>query len=138
MATDPPNDDPRVIAAYLDDADLDLDAARRLVANPPNRFAAFHLQQAAEKLVKAVRLARSLRITADHSIARLLEELPQDDVWRAKLAVLEPLSGYATAYRYPSPMGRRKSGPSSDEALVWIKTIAGLSAEARVLLAARA
>jgi hypothetical protein len=32
MATDPPKQDPRVIAAYLDDVDLDLDAARRLTA----------------------------------------------------------------------------------------------------------
>jgi hypothetical protein len=45
-----------VIIAYLDDVDLEIDAARRLVADPPNRFAAFHLQQASEKLVKAVRL----------------------------------------------------------------------------------
>jgi len=138
MAADPPSADPRVIAAYLDDVDLELDAVKRLVADPPNRFAAFHLQQAAEKLVKAVRLGRSLRITADHSIARLLEELPQDDVWRTRLAVLEPLSGYATTYRYPSSVGRRKIGPDSDEVLVWIRTIAGLSAEARAAFVARA
>jgi HEPN domain-containing protein len=137
MATDPPNTDPRVIAAYLDDVELELDAVKRLVADPPNRFAAFHLQQAAEKLVKAVRLGRSLRITADHSIARLLEELPQDDVWRTRLAALEPLSGYATTYRYPSSVGRRKAGPDSDEVFVWIKTIAGLSAEARAMFVTR-
>jgi len=68
MAADPPKQDPRVIAAYLDDVDLDLDAAKRLIADPPNRLAAFHLQQAAEKLVKAVRLGRSLRVTAEHNI----------------------------------------------------------------------
>jgi len=48
MAAEPPAPDPRVIAAYLDDVELELDAARRLVADPPNRFAAFHLQQASE------------------------------------------------------------------------------------------
>jgi HEPN domain-containing protein len=53
MAAEPPASDQRVIAAYLDDVDLELDAARRLVVDPPNRFAAFHLQQASEKLVKA-------------------------------------------------------------------------------------
>jgi hypothetical protein len=58
MAGEPPAPDPRVIAAFLDDVDLELDAARRLVADPPNRLAAFHLQQAAAKLVKAVRLRR--------------------------------------------------------------------------------
>jgi HEPN domain-containing protein len=133
MAIDPPREDPRVIAAYLDDVDLDLDAARRLVADPPNRLAAFHLQQAAEKLVKAVRLSHGLRVTAEHNIEVLVDELPHDEAWHARLTVLEPLSAFATAYRYPSPMGKRKGGPSSDEVLVWIKTIAGLSEQARAL-----
>ena len=134
MAADPPRSDPRVIVAYLDDVELELDAARRLL-DPPNRLAAFHLQQAAEKLVKAVRLGVGLRVTVDHDIALLLADLPPDDPWRAKLGVLEPLSGYATTYRYPSPMGKRKGGPSHDEALVWIKTISGLSAEVRARFA---
>lgn len=131
MAADAPKPDPRVVAAYLDDVDLELDAARRLIADPPNRFAAFHLEQAAEKLVKAVRLGRGLRVTADHHIEALVDELPADDPWRAKLRVLEPLSAYATTYRYPSPTGKRKGGPSNDDVLVWIKTIAGLNGEAR-------
>jgi len=134
MAAEPPAPDPRVIAAYLDDVDLELDAARRLVVDPPNRFAAFHLQQASEKLVKAVRLSRGLRVTADHDLEALVDELPHDDAWRAKLRALEPLSAYATTYRYPSPTGKRKGGPSNDEVLVWIKAIAGLNMEARTSL----
>lgn len=131
MAGDQARPDPRVIAAYLDDVDLELDAARRLVVDPPNRFAAFHLEQAAEKLVKAVRLGRGLRVTADHNIEALVDELPADDPWQTKLRVLEPLAAYATTYRYPSPTGRRKAGPTNDEVLVWLKTISALSAEAR-------
>jgi HEPN domain-containing protein len=132
MAAEPPKQDLRVIAAYLDDVELELDAARRLIADPPNRFAAFHLQQAAAKLVKTVQLARGLHITKEHNIELLVEGLPRQDLWRTKLAVLEPLAGYATAFRYPiSTTGKRKDGPSNDEVLVWIKTIAGLSAEAR-------
>jgi HEPN domain-containing protein len=111
MAAELSKDELRVIAAYIDDADLELDAAKRLIADPSNRFAAFHLQQAAEKLVKAVRLHRRLHVTADHSIARLVEQLPHDDPWRTKLAILEPLTSYATAFRYPSPTGKRKDGP---------------------------
>jgi HEPN domain-containing protein len=134
MAADPPKPDDRVIAAYLDDVDLELDAAKRLIADPPNRLAAFHLEQAAEKLVKAVRLERGLRVTADHNIEALVDELPADDPWRTKLRVLEPLSAYATTYRYPSPTGKRKGGPSNDEVVLWIKTIAGLTVEARAEL----
>lgn len=136
MAADPPDEGSRFIAAYLDDVDLELDATKRLIAEPPNRFAAFHLQQAAEKLIKAIQLVRGLRMTKDHDLELelLIHELPRDDAWRTKLAVLEPLSSYATTYCYPSPIGRRKTGPSSDEVLVWIKTIAGLRTEARALV----
>jgi hypothetical protein len=102
--------------------------------HPPNRFAAFHLQQVSEKLVKAVRLSRGLRVTADHDLEALVDELPHDDPWRAKLRALEPLSTYATTYRYPSPTGKRKGGPGNDEVLVWIKAIAGLNMEARTSL----
>jgi hypothetical protein len=109
MAGDPPRPDPRVIAAYLDDVDLELDAAMRLVADPPDRFAAFHL-------------AASRR------------EARHDEPWRAKLGNLEPLSSFATAYRYPSTTGKRKPGPSHGEVLEWIERIRELSAEARAAL----
>lgn len=138
MTADPPRNQILVIAAYLDDVDLDLDAAKRLIAEPPNRLAAFHLQQAAEKLIKAVRLGHGLRVTAEHNLELLIGELPRDDSWRTKLLVLESLSSYATSYRYPSPSGRRKDAPRGDEVLVWIKTIAGLSAEARAMFVTRA
>ena len=48
------------IAKLLQAASLDLDAARRLLADPPNVLAANHLQQAAEKIISAVRLYRGL------------------------------------------------------------------------------
>ena len=134
MAADSPKADRRVVVAYLDDADLDLDAARRLIADPPNRHAAFHLQQAAEKLVKAVGLHRGVPITVEHSIEVLVTDLPDGDPWRAKLAILEPLSGYATSFRYPSPTGKRKDGPTPDEVNGWIQTIGELIAEARALV----
>ena len=128
---DAPGPDLRVIVAYLDDVHVELDAASRLVADPPNRLAAFHLQQTAEKLIKAVRLARGLRVTADHNLEILVDELPASDPWRAKLSVLDPLASYATTYRYPSPTGKRKAGPTSDEIQVWLVTIAALAADAR-------
>jgi hypothetical protein len=46
------------IAKLLHAAGLDLDAATRLLAEPPNVLAANHLQQAAEKILAAVRLHR--------------------------------------------------------------------------------
>ena len=72
MPADVPKPDPIVIRAYLDDVDGELEAARRLSENPPSRFAAFHLQQAAETLVKAVMPFSILRArpNARHRVAK--------------------------------------------------------------------
>ncbi|HVV84030.1 MAG TPA: HEPN domain-containing protein [Kofleriaceae bacterium] len=98
----------------LDAARLDLDAARRLLVDPPNVLAANHLQQAAEKILGAVRLDRGLLNTKDHDLVILIDgrpggeprPLPAGDVWRERFRQLESLSAYATAFRYsltPAP-----------------------------------
>ena len=102
------------ITKLLDAANLDLDAAQRLLADPPNVLAANHLQQAAEKILGAVRLDRGLVNTKDHDLVILIDgrpggeprALPDGDPWRDRLRDLEPLSAYATAFRYslsPTP-----------------------------------
>src|SRR4051812_31095006 len=60
-------------AKLLDAAKLDLDAAIRLLTDPPNILAANHLQQAAEKILSAVRLHRGLLNTKDHDLVILIE-----------------------------------------------------------------
>ena len=102
------------IAKLLDAASLDLDAARRLLVDPPNVLAANHLQQAAEKILGAVRLHRGLLNTRDHDLVILIDgrpggeprPLPAGDPWRERFRPLEPLSAYATTFRYslsPTP-----------------------------------
>jgi hypothetical protein len=56
------------IKKRLDAAALDLDAAARLLLDPPNLLAANHLQQAAEKILGAVRLHRGLLNTKDMTL----------------------------------------------------------------------
>jgi hypothetical protein len=87
------------IAKLLDAANLDLDAARRLLVDPPNVLAANHLQQAAEKILSAVRLHRGLLNTRDHDLVILIDgrpggeprPLPAGDEWRerSEIALLE-------------------------------------------------
>lgn len=102
------------IRRLLEAAALDIDAAKRLLADPPNILAANHLQQAAEKILGSVRLHRGLLNTKDHDLAILIDgrkggepkPLPEGDPWRDRFAPLETLSAYATAFRYslaPSP-----------------------------------
>lgn len=129
----------RVVKAYLDDAGADLELAEAARALK-NRHGAYHLQQAAEKLVKAVRHARDLRPTKEHRIVVLVDgapgggeplPLPKDDPWRERLLALDDLSEYATTYRYPGPTGRLKPPPPDDDLDRWVEALEGLIAEAR-------
>lgn len=68
-------------------------------------------------------------------VARIVDVLRPSQVWlfgrRRPTGSLHFTSSFATTYRYPSPTGKRKEGPSNDEVLVWIMTITKLTAEAR-------
>ncbi len=122
----------RVVRAYLAKAREDLDAAV-LLSERGNATSAFHLQQAAEKLMKAVRLHRGLLVTAEHDLESQIEgshkglvKLPPGDAWRERLLPLVPLSVFATAYRYPSPTGNVKPGPPRGEIDRWASMLADL------------
>lgn len=136
-----------VVRAYLDDAETDLQAARALIA-ADNRLAVYHLQQAAEKLIRGVRLHRGLVNTKDHELAILVDgqlgeptrlplPLSEGDPWRERMLPLDWLSRYATAFRYPSPSGRVNPGPPKDELATTATKLERLVELARVELLAR-
>ncbi len=135
----------RYIEAILTDADADLELAEA-AAELGNRHGAFHLQQAAEKLTKAVRVHRGLRATKEHRIDTLVKgaysgepvKLPDADPWRERLLSLEPLSDYATTFRYPTPTGKLKKPPEPAEVVQWAGKIRELVHEARSDLLAEA
>ena len=115
----------RVVTAYLDDTEAELAAFDALIAIG-SRFAAFHLEQAAEKLIRAVRIQRKLVVTNTHDIVLLVDghpgdpsreprPLPDGDPWRARMREHEWLSKFATAFRYPTGTGRRDQGPTDGE-----------------------
>jgi hypothetical protein len=92
--------------AYLDDAQAELEAFDALVA-VGSRFAAFHLEQAAEKLIRAVRIHHKLVVTSTHDLVLLVDghpgdsskeprPLPDGDPWRARMREHEWLSKFAT------------------------------------------
>lgn len=120
-----------VVVAYLLDVEDELRAVEQLLTPETSRFAAYHLQQAAEKLAKAVRLARGLPATKEHRLAVLLADLPMGDPWRDLLGPLEVLSAYATAYRYPTPTGHRKRAPPAAEVREFSGRLRALLAKAR-------
>lgn len=125
------------ITKLLDAANLDLNAAARLLVDPPNILAANHLQQAAEKILGAVRLDRGLLNTKDHDLVILIDgrpggeprALPDGDPWRDRFRPLERLSAYATTFRYSlSP------APRIDDLRELLTILIGLHATARTEL----
>ena len=124
MGADPPRPS-RLVQAYLDDVEEELSAFDALFA-VQSRFAAFHLEQAAEKLIRAVRIHRKLQVTNTHDLVLLIDghpgdpsreprPLPDGDPWRERMFEHEWLSKFATSFRYPTSSGRRDHGPADDE-----------------------
>jgi HEPN domain-containing protein len=91
-------------AAFLALAREDLEAARLLKVGVP-RQAAFFVQQAAEKIGKALLIREGVDPARIHAIGRLAAELPEIHPLKSELMALDRLSVYATATRYPSPTG---------------------------------
>lgn len=80
--------------------------------------AAYHVQQCAEKLAKAIFIARNVLVTKEHRLAINLETLFKavpDEPWIERLKPLAPYDDYATAARYPSTTGKLASGPEAAE-----------------------
>ncbi|MGC2855331.1 HEPN domain-containing protein [Novispirillum sp. DQ9] len=99
-----------VVAGFFQVLEEDLAAARHMAGVLP-RISAYHLQQAAEKLVKAILAAEGIHPGPEHNIGQLLARLPPGHEWRADLVDLDALSRFATAYRYPSEAGRVAAPP---------------------------
>ena len=69
---------------------------------PSLRGAAYHCQQAAEKLVKAVLVGAGIAFPKTHDIAALVGLLPEDHRLKKALEALGKLTPYGVAYRYPA------------------------------------
>ena len=93
-----------VAAGWLAVVDDDL---RQVVNNlrgpmPSLSGAAYHCQQAAEKLVKAVLVEANIAFPKTHDIAALVGLLPSGHRLKDRQKSFEKLTPYGVAYRYPS------------------------------------
>lgn len=91
----------------------DLALAKSITATDPGN-AAFHLQQAAEKLAKAVLAVENIAFGITHQIGALAQALPADHVFRADLAAFDRFSSYGTSTRYPLPGGGMPRLPAKE------------------------
>lgn len=86
-------------------AERDLASARLLVNEQPES-AAFHVQQAVEKLVRAVLEWEGIPASNTHNISFLSAMLPEGHDYRETFHEFGDLSRSATLYRYPTSSAR--------------------------------
>ncbi|HYE00013.1 MAG TPA: HEPN domain-containing protein [Alphaproteobacteria bacterium] len=93
---------------------------------PSAEGAAFHCQQAVEKLLKGV-LAADDRIAArTHDIAELLRQLGADHPLAAAFAPLDHLTVFAVQFRYPAMIGDEPDPPTPEAVTAWLGAIEAL------------
>jgi HEPN domain-containing protein len=102
-----------VIASMLRVANEDL-AAARLLHPTGNRFAIYHCEQAAEKIIRAVLTSEGLHADRMHQLDRFVDQIPDENAIKDRLRGLEYLTEFATTYRYPSDAGRIKTAPARE------------------------
>ncbi|MEA2813602.1 MAG: hypothetical protein QOE02_4623 [Rhodospirillaceae bacterium] len=110
-------------ASWLKIVDEDL---RQVVNNlrgplPSPAGAAYHCQQAAEKLVKAALVKAGLAFPKTHDIAALVGLLPAQHRLKDKFRNFEKLTPFGVAYRYPAE--DEWEIPSAEAIETWRKEI---------------
>jgi HEPN domain-containing protein len=123
----------RVVASWLRRAERDLRMAH-LACQPNDPMAdqaAYHIQQAAEKLAKAALIAHEIRPRKGHVIKTSAERLPEEFIYRDRFLRLDRFSDYVWAHRYPEEDLSRPPPPepSVAEAQVWIAEIEALKGD---------
>jgi HEPN domain-containing protein len=118
------------VAAYLELAAKDAEAAELLLAGG-NRYAAYHVQQAVEKITKALLLARGIEAGIEHRLEELFKRFADEDEWPKRLRSFAGYSAYATAFRYPTTGGRIPADPPADALRHDISSLRALIVTAR-------
>jgi HEPN domain-containing protein len=112
-------------ASFITLAKEDLAVARKLATDHP-RHSAFCIEQAAEKLLKAVLTTEGIVFAASHQLGQLAALLPRDHIWRPDLIAFDSYTSYATATRYPRPGGGMPQAPSREVLAAALREVASL------------
>jgi predicted nucleotidyltransferase/HEPN domain-containing protein len=123
----------QVVASWLRKVERDLRVARLAcdAADPMPDQAAYHVQQAAEKLTKAALVANEIRPRKGHVIKASATRLPAQFVYRSRFLELDRFSDYVWAHRYPEEDLSRppRPLPSVAEARAWLDEVEALKAD---------
>ena len=94
------------VKRWLEKSLRDISTVRKLLSGdkPETDIAAFHAQQAVEKLLKAYLVFRRIEFEKIHDLGVLLDQCAgQDGEFASLREDVSPLTAYAVAYRYPGP-----------------------------------
>jgi HEPN domain-containing protein len=103
-----------LIANSLRIASEDL-AGARLLAAAGNRNSIYLLEQAAEKIIRAVMTSEGIHAGIRHDLPAIVDRVPDENPIKAGLRAVEHLAAYATTYRYPTASARIEAAPSAAE-----------------------
>ncbi len=118
------------VARWLEKARSGLDSAYNCAFGPRPTLddAAYHLQQAAEKLVKAALVAEGIHPPYSHNIAMLVRMLPAAHPCRASMDGLVRFAPYATVFRYPTDADPEPV-PTPEQIDIWIDEVTAILEE---------
>lgn len=120
-----------MVESYVALAREDLAVAAKLMPDHP-RHAAFNVEQAAEKLLKAVLTVEGIAFEKNHhQLGRLADLLPDDHVWKADLKAFDRFTSYATAVRYPTSGGHMPQDPEDAHVQLGWREVSSLIDEIR-------
>jgi HEPN domain-containing protein len=91
--------------SFLLIAERELRAASHLGVELPEQ-AAYFVQQAVEKLIRALLELEGIPMGVGHNLRALADQLPQDHSFAGRFRQFDDLSVASTRYRYPTSEGR--------------------------------
>jgi len=93
-------------SGWIASADTDPDTVRRRLVEPPNvGAAAYHCQQAAEKLIKAVLVALRIaypRGRSGHDLGLAATQIPSGHRLREAAEAFDAIADWSISFRYPA------------------------------------
>lgn len=113
--------------SYIELARQDIDAARKLVQEADHAGrAAFYVEQAAEKMIKAVLSVEGIPVSSSHQLGALAAMLPVDHEWRPDFARFDAFTSFATKFRYPTASGKLPTNPSAADVGKYIEEVSAI------------
>jgi HEPN domain-containing protein len=115
---------------WYDKSGKDLDMVRRALEPDPDanlEGAAFHIQQAAEKLVKGYLTQIGVVVPRTHDIGALAAQVPAGDPFKAQFMALDAVTPWATLWRYPPDDPATNLAPDIGDVLTWKRKVEELS-----------